>query len=63
LAKDEIYPRRYFYPSLQDLPYVKKTRSANATFVSKHVVCLPMFYQLESHYIDKICATLIDSLL
>jgi dTDP-4-amino-4,6-dideoxygalactose transaminase len=49
LANENIYPRRYFYPSLNDLPFIKdKThRSPNSEFVSSRILCLPLYDSLE----------------
>jgi dTDP-4-amino-4,6-dideoxygalactose transaminase len=49
LANENIYPRRYFYPSLNDLPYIKdKTQGApNSEFVSSRILCLPLYDSLE----------------
>lgn len=49
LARDNIYGRRYFYPSLNDLPFIKdKTqRTPNSEFVSRRILCLPMYDSLE----------------
>ncbi|HEY5587694.1 MAG TPA: DegT/DnrJ/EryC1/StrS family aminotransferase, partial [Candidatus Paceibacterota bacterium] len=49
LASENIYARRYFYPSLNDLPYLKdKTyRTPNSEFVSIRILCLPLYDSLE----------------
>ena len=49
LASENIYPRRYFYPSLNNLPYIKdKTnRAPNSEFVSSRILCLPLYDSLE----------------
>lgn len=49
LAKENIYPRRYFYPSLNDLPYIKdKTHKVpNSEYVSSRILCLPLYDSLE----------------
>jgi dTDP-4-amino-4,6-dideoxygalactose transaminase len=49
LASENIFPRRYFYPSLNDLPYIKdKThRVPNSEFVSSRILCLPLYDSLE----------------
>ncbi|MEK6263539.1 MAG: DegT/DnrJ/EryC1/StrS family aminotransferase [Clostridium sp.] len=50
LASENIYTRRYFYPSLNDLPYIKdKTlRAPNSEFISSRILCLPLYDSLES---------------
>ena len=49
LENENIYPRRYFYPSLNDLPYIKdKTQTLiNSDFISRRILCLPMYDSLE----------------
>ena len=39
-----IYPRRYFYPSLSKLNYVKPQNTAVTDDISKRALCLPLFY-------------------
>ncbi|HEX3933758.1 MAG TPA: DegT/DnrJ/EryC1/StrS family aminotransferase [Puia sp.] len=51
-----IYPRRYFYPSLHTLPYVKPGRPLPQTeSVSARVLCLPLYHDLQVDSIKKIC--------
>ena len=49
LASENIYARRYFYPSLNNLPYIKNKsqRSPNSEFVSSRILCLPLYDSLE----------------
>ena len=49
LESENIYPRRYFYPALNDLPYIKDKahRTPNSEFVSSRILCLPMYASLE----------------
>jgi dTDP-4-amino-4,6-dideoxygalactose transaminase len=59
LEKHWIYPRRYFYPSLNKVPYVKPQSMPISEDVSTRVMCLPMFHQLtdeEINFIDRIIA-------
>lgn len=48
LANESIYARRYFYPSLNNLPYIKdKTnRLPNSELVAGRILCLPMYDSL-----------------
>jgi dTDP-4-amino-4,6-dideoxygalactose transaminase len=48
LARNEINTRRYFYPSLNNLPYHKGEDCPVAEDISRRVLCLP-FYQELSH--------------
>jgi dTDP-4-amino-4,6-dideoxygalactose transaminase len=50
LAERDIYPRRYFYPSLNKLPYINQNIDFNVPIsesISKRVLCLPLFHTLE----------------
>lgn len=49
LNDQRIYPRRYFYPSLDRLPYVDSSVVGleNAHFVADRVLCLPLYPGLE----------------
>jgi dTDP-4-amino-4,6-dideoxygalactose transaminase len=39
----EIYPRRYFFPSLDKLPYVRGENIKVSNEISKKVLCLPLY--------------------
>lgn len=55
LKKYEIYPRRYFYPVLTKIGYVREDIVPIAENVSERILCLPMYYQLSTAEIDMIC--------
>ena len=46
LNSQDIFPRRYFYPSLDTLPYVKSANLTHSASISKRVLCLPLFHDL-----------------
>lgn len=46
LERAEIFPRRYFYPSLSKLNYVKKTTMPISDDIAKRVLCLPLYHTL-----------------
>jgi dTDP-4-amino-4,6-dideoxygalactose transaminase len=50
-----VYPRRYFYPSLSNLNYVKKHSVPISDDISKRVLCLPLYYELENDQVKRIC--------
>lgn len=50
----DIFPRRYFYPSLSNLNYVKKQQVEIADDISKRVLCLPLTYDLSDKSIHQI---------
>lgn len=56
LSQNWIYPRRYFYPSLADLPYVVKTEKCPAAdLVSRRALCIPLYDTLTKEEIDMVC--------
>ena len=54
LNKEEIFPRRYFYPSLNTIDYVKGQRCEVSEAISKRIVCLPLYYDLGAESVSKI---------
>ena len=54
LNAKEIYPRRYFYPSLNTLPYLQNVEMPVAESVSKRMLCLPLYTQLTDNEVDSI---------
>lgn len=46
LHAQEIYPRRYFYPSLNTLPYVVPVEMPVSQDVSRRILCLPLSHEL-----------------
>ena len=55
LGEDGIYPRRYFYPSLEELPYINSQSRCNiAKDISSKVMCLPLYHDLEIHDLERI---------
>ena len=56
LQLNEIYTRRYFYPSLAStLPYVEHKHLEITDSISKRVLCLPLYYDLTLEEVDLIC--------
>lgn len=54
LNAEFIYPRRYFYPSLSTLNYVKKYKVPVSEDISRRVLCLPLYYELEPDQVKRI---------
>jgi dTDP-4-amino-4,6-dideoxygalactose transaminase len=63
LNKNGIFPRRYFYPSLSKLPYVSNQHVPISEDVSKRVLCLPLFPELEDNQIAEISKIIKESFL
>lgn len=60
LARKGVYPRRYFYPSLNTLPYLKETQTCPVSEdIASRIACLPLYVGLEDDKIREICAELI----
>lgn len=56
LEKNQIQTRRYFYPSLaKALPYIESKSMLVADDISKRVLCLPFYYDLDESDVNKIC--------
>ncbi|MDR2123638.1 MAG: DegT/DnrJ/EryC1/StrS family aminotransferase [Desulfovibrio sp.] len=48
LNRENIFPRRYFYPALNTLPYLDKRQSCPvAESLAPRVLCLPLYAELE----------------
>ncbi|MBR4927650.1 MAG: DegT/DnrJ/EryC1/StrS family aminotransferase [Alphaproteobacteria bacterium] len=55
LNKNDIFPRRYFWPSLNTLPYVKKQSCPVSEDISSRIACLPLYPDLSNEEVIKIC--------
>ncbi|MFV8279936.1 DegT/DnrJ/EryC1/StrS family aminotransferase [Christiangramia marina] len=55
LNKAGYYPRRYFYPSLNNLNYLDSNEMPCANSISKRILCLPLFYGLNAIDIKEVC--------
>lgn len=56
LNENEIYPRRYFYPSLNTLDFINdKISCPISEDISKRILCLPLYNGLEKTVVEKIC--------
>jgi dTDP-4-amino-4,6-dideoxygalactose transaminase len=64
LKQHNIYGRRYFYPLISQFPMYRSLESAlpstlsNAETLTKQVICLPMYPDLDFVIVDNICAVL-----
>ena len=62
LEKNDIYPRRYFYPGLNNLEYVKEQSVTISDDISHRVICLPTYFTLKTDEQKKICNIISDSM-
>ena len=58
LNEKEIYPRRYFYPSLNKLPYVDAQKCPISEDISLRIACLPLYVGLQDEKIKQIATTI-----
>ena len=62
LAAQGIHARRYFFPSLDTLPYLRSAPCPISIDTSDRVLCLPLFPELDSAQVDRIASIVIASL-
>jgi len=55
LKAGNIFPRRYFYPSLNTLNYLKYAHMPVSEDLSKKILCLPLYYDLKESKVKEIC--------
>lgn len=61
LNQENVYPRRYFYPSLNKLPYLQTTQSCPISEdISPRIMCLPLYYGLDERIVEKICKVIMS---
>lgn len=56
LNDNKIYPRRYFYPSLNTIDYVKGQSMSISESIAERVLCLPLYVGLSEEDANKIVA-------
>jgi dTDP-4-amino-4,6-dideoxygalactose transaminase len=54
LEMSNIFPRRYFYPSLSTLEYVESTSTEISDDCASRILCLPLYHELEQYEQKKI---------
>jgi len=62
LHNNQIYPRRYFYPSLNNLPTLSGNRCTNSEGISRRILCLPLSANISENDIIKISSIIMSSL-
>lgn len=55
LNENYIYPRRYFYPSLNKINYINGITMPISEKIASTILCLPLFYGLKELEIKLIC--------
>jgi len=59
LNSNWVYPRRYFYPSLNSLNYVKSQEMKMSESACNRVLCLPLYFDITNAEMDMICRLLL----
>ena len=54
LNDKQIYPRRYFYPSLNTIPYVQGKEMPISESIASRIICLPLYVGLKTQDLKKI---------
>lgn len=54
LNESQIYPRRYFYPSLNTIDFVKRSSMPISERVAASILCLPLYVGLETSDLKQI---------
>lgn len=58
LNKHQVFPRRYFYPSLDTLKYVGNQYTPVSRDIASRILCLPLYHDLSTNDIDMIAGLL-----
>jgi dTDP-4-amino-4,6-dideoxygalactose transaminase len=62
LNESQIFPRRYFYPSLNQLEYVNASECPVSESIASRVMCLPLYVGLEESDLELIISIINRSL-
>lgn len=63
LEREKIFPRRYFFPSLNLLPYLESAQACPVSEdISSRIICLPLYTGLSNKDIKRICTILKNAL-
>ena len=63
LNDEGIFPRRYFYPSLNKINYIERTTMPISESTASRILCLPLFVDLKQSQIESICEIINSSIL
>jgi dTDP-4-amino-4,6-dideoxygalactose transaminase len=58
LNSKEIFPRRYFYPSLNTLNFINGPKMPISESISERILCLPLSHEIDETDLNKICTTI-----
>ncbi|WP_396636216.1 DegT/DnrJ/EryC1/StrS family aminotransferase [Maribacter sp. R77961] len=55
LNDENVFPRRYFYPSLNTISYTNKSNMPVSESIAKRILCLPLFVGMSTSLLQRIC--------
>lgn len=55
LNENNIFPRRYFYPSLNTIEYIKASEMPISESIASRILCLPLYVGLTIPELNQIC--------
>ena len=58
LNEEQIFPRRYFYPSLNTINYVENSSMPVSESIAARILCLPMYVELNQSDLEFIVSIL-----
>lgn len=58
LHKENIFPRRYFYPSLNTIEYTKGQSMPVSESIASRILCLPLYANMETADLNRIADTI-----
>lgn len=61
LNQENIFPRRYFYPSLNTLPFVEYQECPVSESIAKRVLCLPLYHDLSFKTVREIVNIILNT--
>lgn len=62
LKTNNILARRYFYPSLNTLPYIDNYPMPNSESIASRILCLPLYYDIRKEEVLNICEILLNKM-
>jgi len=62
LNSNHIFPRRYFFPSLNKVPYLNYMEMKHSEYLSERVLCLPLYHDLTRADVEYITRVIIRTM-
>ncbi|WP_346881190.1 DegT/DnrJ/EryC1/StrS family aminotransferase [uncultured Algibacter sp.] len=60
LNNRDVFPRRYFYPALNTIPYLGNQNMPIAESIAERILCLPLYHDLTEIQVNDICEIILD---